>query len=193
MAPPRAAAIERALERRTDIAARASTSEALAKRRSAVRAERLPRVEARATWSWSDGSPYSVTNWVEGGINVTWTPFVAGTRSARIAALEAQRNATLAELQEARRSVELEVRGALAAIVTARAGVSVGQRAVEQSGETLRVERERHLAGRATTNDLLDAEAALHEQRTRLDIARLDVVRAWIHLWLVGGTELPAA
>jgi len=190
-APPFAAALERALGSRADLAARDSTSQALTKRRHAVRAEWLPRAEGYVAWTWTDGSPYSVTNWVEGGVRVTWAPFVAATRGARSAALEAQRNKTLAEIQEARRGVELEVRGALMAIETARAAVGVGERAVEQAGETLRVERERHLEGRATTNDLLEAEAALREQRTHLEIARLDVTRAWIRLWLSGGGELP--
>jgi hypothetical protein len=35
-------------------------------------------------------------------------------------------------------------------------------------------------AGRATTNDLLDAEATLHDQSTREQLARPDVLESWI-------------
>jgi hypothetical protein len=65
--------------------------------------------------------------------------------------------------------------------------VTVGERGVEQATETLRVERERHEAGRATTNDLPEAEPALRNRRTIRDVAKLEVVRAWVRLWLVMG------
>jgi outer membrane protein TolC len=81
----------------------------------------------------------------------------------------------------------VEVRSALAELVTARAAVGVAERGVEQAGETLRVEAERHAAGRSTTNDLLDAEAALRRERTTRDLARLDVVRAHLRLALAKG------
>jgi outer membrane protein TolC len=85
--------------------------------------------------------------------------------------------------------VEIEVRDALASLATAREAVTVSDRGVEQATETLRVEGERFGAGRATTNDLLEAEAALRSQRTRLELARLEVVRAWVGLWLAIGDD----
>ena len=114
-------------------------------------------------------------------------PFAAGTRAPRAAAIKAERNAQLAELTEARRGVEVEVKRAVATLVTAREAVDVSTRGVEQASETARVERERNTAGRATTNDLLDAEAELRDQRTRLEVAKLEVVRAWLRLWLAVG------
>ena len=62
---------------------------------------------------------------------------------------------------------------------------------VEQALETVRVDTERFNAGRLTTNDLLEAEALLREQRTLFEIARLDVVRAWVRLWLAAGFDDP--
>lgn len=41
-----------------------------------------------------------------------------------------------------------------------------------------------HAAGRATTNDLLVAQAQLRDKRTQRDVAALRVVRAWVELWL---------
>jgi outer membrane protein TolC len=90
-------------------------------------------------------------------------------------------------------AIGVEVERSLAALATARAAVEVSARGVEQATETLRVERERHLAGRATTNDLLAAEAALREQRTALEVARLEVVAGWVRLWLVRGDDDPAS
>ena len=49
------------------------------------------------------------------------------------------------------------------------------------------MERERHTAGRITTNDLLIAEAELREQRTLFDLGQVEIVRSWINLWLATG------
>jgi outer membrane protein TolC len=184
--------VDRAMSQRSDAGALSASVEALERRRAAVRAELLPRLDASATWTWSNGSPYSADNWTEAALTVTWTPLASGTRGPRAAALAAQRDAAHADLEELHRAIRVEIRTALAGLETARGAFDVGTRGVEQARETLRVERERHLAGRATTNDLLEAEAVLRDRRTTRELARLDVVRAWIELWLaLGEGELP--
>jgi multidrug efflux pump subunit AcrB len=180
-----------ALERRTDLTALAAAADALEERRAQIRAEALPRLDGRVTWTWTDGSPYAQDQWVEGAIVLGWQPFTSGTRGPRAAAAAAQRDAVELDLAEARRGVAVEIRGALAELVTARDAIEVASRGVEQAAETLRVERERHAAGRVTTNNLLEAEAALREQRTLHELARLDVVRAWVRLWLASGDDDP--
>jgi multidrug efflux pump subunit AcrB/outer membrane protein TolC len=191
--PPPDQAIERALAGRADLAALAAVDDALDKRRAAVRAEAIPSLEARASWIWTSGSPYAQDRWVEGAVVFNWVPVAAGTRGPRAAALAAERDAVELELAEAQRGVAIEVRSALAELATARDGVTVGARGIEQATETLRVERERHAAGRITTNNLLEAEAALRSQRTLYELAQLDVVRAWAGLWLAMGEDDPAA
>lgn len=179
--------LEAALSSRPDLRALGASGDSLDRRRAAVKAELLPRLDARASWSWADGSPYTASGWVEGAAVLTWSPFAAGTRAPRAAALAAERDAVRADLLEARRGVAVELRQALARLATAREAVGVRRRGVEQATETLRVERERNAAGRSTTNDLLDAEASLRDQRTRLEVARLEIVRAWLRLWLAAG------
>jgi outer membrane protein TolC len=187
--PDLGAAVAAAVDRRPDLAALDRAGRALERRRAAVRAEVLPRLDAAVSWSWSDGSPYAQDRWATGAVVLTWAPFEAGTRGPRAAALDAERAALAADLEEARRGAEVEVRAALAELFTARTAVAVAERGVEQAGETLRVEAERHTAGRATTNDLLDAEAALRRERTTRDLARLDVIRAHLRLALATGEE----
>ena len=191
--PAVAGLIEAASSDRTDLVALSETTQALGKRHGAVRAEAIPRLDARAAWTWTTGSPYVENRWIEGSIVLTWAPFAAGTRAPRAAALAAERDAVEHQLAEARRTVAVEIRTALAAMKTARASVEVGARGVEQATETLRVERERHAAGRVTTNNLLEAEAALRSQRTLHELARLEVVRAWVGLWLATGASDPGA
>ncbi|MEM7351852.1 MAG: efflux RND transporter permease subunit, partial [Acidobacteriota bacterium] len=180
-----------ALASRPDVAALTSRVQALDLRARAVRAERLPRLSARVSWVQADGDPFLPEDLMDGRVGLTWNPFAAGTRAPRIATLEAQRGALEADLAELRRGVEVQVRDALARLATARAADGVRRRGVELASETLRVERERNRVGRATTNDLLDAEAALRRQRTLRDLARIDILRSWFELRLATGGESP--
>jgi multidrug efflux pump subunit AcrB len=182
-------AIATAIESRADLAAMRLSLRALEQRRGAVKAELLPRLDARAGWSWSDGSPYTTDSWVEGAVTISWRPFAAGVRGPRVAAIRAEQRVREAELLEAERTAAVEVRGAIAELESAHNAANVAERGVEYATETLRVEQERHLAGRTTINDLLEAEAQLRERRTSRDLARLAVVGAWVRLWLATGAE----
>jgi len=190
-APPVSDAIDHATSNRADLASLEASEEALSKRRAAVRAEAIPNLNARAAWTWTSGSPYDQDRWVEGAVVLNWVPFASGTRGPRAAAMAAERDAVEHQLVEARRGVAIEVRSALADLTTAVDGVDVGARGIEQATETLRVERERYAAGRITTNNLLEAESALRSQRTLHELAQIEVVRAWVGLWLAMGEDDP--
>lgn len=178
-----------ALSKRDDLKALRSAIDALEKRRGQVHAESLPKISAIGRWSWSSGSPYAESSWLEGSVQFVWNPLASGTRIARAEALSHQIAALRAELQDAERGVLVELRSASAALSTSIGELAVGESGVRHAEETLRVERERHLAGRSTTNDLLDAEAALREQRTRRDVARLNIERARIRYALAAGDD----
>ena len=87
--------------------------------------------------------------------------------------------------------MRVAIRAVLAELTTARDAVDVGRPGVEQAVETVRVDTERINAGRHTPNDLLEAESLLRSQRTLYELARLDVVRAWVGLWLATGSDDP--
>lgn len=179
--------VARALSARRDLAASEAAVDALELRRRAIRGEAIPRLDARVAWSWSDGTPYTQDSWAEGALVLSWNAFARGTRAPRAAAVAARRDARIAELDELRRSVELEVRSALATLKTAHGALNVGERGFDQAREALRVERERHTAGRATTYDLLQATAELRDKITQRDLAGLAITRAWIQLWQATG------
>jgi outer membrane protein TolC len=186
----RAELTARAIAARPDVKALGEQVRALELRVRAVRAERWPRLQARAVWTRSSGDPFQPEELLQGTVGLAWTPFASGTRAPRAASLDAERQALEADLAELRRAIAVEVDGALARLRTARAAVEVRRRGVELAAETLRVESERHAAGRSTTNDLLEAEADLRLQRTQSELARLDVLRAWLRLQLAAGVEL---
>ncbi len=158
----------------------------------AVRAERLPRLVAKATWQSSSGDPFRPEELLEGALAVSWRPFAGGTRAPRAAAFEADRQALKAELDELLHGIALQVDLALEDLAVARSAVEVRRRGFELASETLRVERQRHAAGRSTTNDLLDAEAALLQRQTESALADLDVMAIWQRLDAVVGGRVEA-
>ncbi|MEM6797393.1 MAG: TolC family protein, partial [Acidobacteriota bacterium] len=123
-----------------------------------------------------------------GGGGAPWPPCAAAPRGRGGGPAGSQARALGHQLEELERAIEIEIRSALAELRTARAATRVRERGVELASETLRVERERNAAGRSTTNDLLDAEAALRSQTTLRDLSRLDVLRAWVLYDLATGS-----
>lgn len=182
------ALVPRALETRPDLAALRESVQARELERKAVRAGAYPRLEATVSGIWTAGSPFEDETYAQGGLRVSWNPFASGTRSARAAAVARETDALEDTLLEARRGVRVELTRALTDWEIAQGNVKVGETGVTQATETLRVERERHQAGRITTNDLLDAEAALRDRQTLRDLARLDLLRARVRLDLAVGT-----
>lgn len=179
--------LPRALETRPDLRALEESVQARELEEKAVRAEGLPRLEATVSGIWTAGSPFQDETFAQGGLRVSWNPFAGGARQARAAAVAQEADALESTLTEARRGVEVELTRALTDWAIAQGNVEVGETGVAQATETLRVERERHQAGRITTNDLLDAEAALRDRQTLRDLARLDLVRARVRLDLAVG------
>jgi outer membrane protein TolC len=186
-APETGALVTEALAARTDLRALRQRIHALELERKAVWAELLPSLTATASWNRAHNLPYTPDSWIQGGLNLVWIPFAAHTRSARADVFQAQLDELHANEQELVLAVKLEVVAALAELETARGAVTVGETAVEQARETLRIERARYQAGRVTTYDLLAAESSLRRERTRRDLARIAVARSWIRLNLARG------
>ena len=190
-APPSETAAQAiAWEKRPDLQAMKMTISGLAKKRAGVKAGALPSVSAVGKWLHDDGlSGYSEDSWFEGSVNVTWTPFAGGVRMSKTSELTDRLNSLKQDLAEIQRGIALEVQSRITAIRNKKGEYGVEKRGIEMAAETLRVEQARHQEGRATTNDLLDAEAQLRERKTAFEVARIDIVRAWIDLWLSMGAE----
>ncbi|MBU0991086.1 MAG: efflux RND transporter permease subunit [Proteobacteria bacterium] len=183
-------ACQLALKNRVDIISLKTSIEALKKKRAGVKAGSLPSLQAVGKWIWDEGlSSYSEDSWLEGSINVTWTPFASGIRFSKSSELFAQIQSLNNQLLEIENGISLEIRSRITAIENKKGAYKVEQRGIELASETLRVEHARHQEGRATTNDLLDAEAQLRKRRTKFEIARIDIIRAWIELWLSTGSK----
>ncbi len=142
-----AQAVTRAIGERSDLAALRQSIEALELRAGAIRAERLPSLEARASWTYSTGTPFEQKEWVETGLAMRWAPFRGATIGPRAGAVDEERSALEADYREAVRGVELEIASALAELEIAR-GALEGRRARSRPGGRDRPRRARTLPGR---------------------------------------------
>ena len=181
--------VEIALRSRFDLRGLELEVEAASLRRSAVKAELIPKVEAGLSWSRTTGSVLDEQGWWEWGASLVWRPLASATRFRRASAAGREAQARQKDFEATRRTVKVEVVSALSEVEIARSAYRVAERGVELAREALRVERARYEAGRVTVNDLLEAEASLREQSTRRDIARLDFIDAWIRLNLAVGRQ----
>jgi outer membrane protein TolC len=111
-----------------------------------------------------------------------WNLFDGWADRARVREAEAARDRARATRSRAASVIGLEAREARARWLTARERAGVAEHAIAQAEETLRIVQVRYRSGLATVVDLLAAEAALTESRTRLVEAIHDgnvAVAAW--------------
>lgn len=138
---------------------------------SALARSRLPRLEGGGGIDWTSESILQPRTIGSGFVGFSWDLGTDGRREAQLAQarIEAERNRLaiereLRELESAVRDTREAAAERLAALDTARA-------AVGQAEENLRIRRQQFDAGRATSEDVLDAQALLTQQRATLATA----------------------
>jgi outer membrane protein TolC len=171
-----AAAVDRALDRRPDLAkARLGVAQADVQRRI-KKAELIPEVSLAVTYTSYLNVDLLPRNVAMAGVKVTWEPFDWGRRGKERAqkALEAQAART-AE-REAESAARVEVGRHFRALQEARLAVEAGRLGKEAAHERLRVALRRHEEETALLKDVLDAEATL-------STANADYDRALLAFW----------
>lgn len=176
------ALLDEALAARRDLAALDERIRELELRVGSAAARRLPNLDAVASLRYNEGNSFAPER--EGRIEaqITWTPFAGGAISARKAAAEAKLAALRAERLSFARGVRVQIEQTLAELETATALAELAAAGVESARATLAARSARFEAGRATVDQVLEAEADLAEQRARAAVARNDRVRAWVRL-----------
>jgi outer membrane protein TolC len=132
---------------------------------------RLPRISGGGTADYNTSGVLQPQGVGAGFVGFTWDLGTDGRREAQIseARIQAERNRIaiereLRELETAVRATQRAAEERLAALDTA--AVAVGQ-----AEENLRIRQQQFGAGRAATDDVLDAEAILAQQRAALATA----------------------
>ncbi|CAM2011219.1 TolC family protein [Acanthopleuribacter pedis] len=178
--PAKDDAVRLAQKQRPELQALARQQRALTLQAQAVRADRLPRLDARLALEAMEPSPFSEDRFATAQLVVRQRLFRGGARKHQAAAKRMQAQAVSSGQVEQKRRITLELEAAYAAWRTAITAIRVRKLDVTQATETLRVEAERYQSGRATLNDVLDFEAVLNDRRTLADLAELDLLTAWI-------------
>ena len=165
-------ALESAWEKRDDYLAALSALEAQARQVDVARAENWPNIYLQGSYGqrWAVGPTFGQGDENDdiGRIGVTAViPFYEG---GRVDAKVAQQHAKLAAARERLRKLELQIRldveTALLNISSSKQRIKAIKQAVEQAGESLRIEREKYDLGKGAIIDVLDAQAALLEVQT---------------------------
>ncbi len=138
---------------------------------AALARSRLPRLEGGGAVDWTSESILQPRTVGSGFVGFSWDLGTDGRREAQLAAarIEADRNRLAIEREL--RELESAVRDTRAAAAERLAALDTARAAVGQAEENLRIRQQQFDAGRATSEDVLDAQALLTQQRATLATA----------------------
>ena len=181
---------EQAEAKRADLQALARQSQAADNKRAQSRAGALPTLGASVTYLRSDGSPIMPEEDTRIGVSMNWEPFTSGRRSAQATAAAFERDAADAEYREARAGLRVQLARAEGDFQSAVALATLAKSALASAQSTLQTRSARFEAGRATIDDVLDAEARLAEQAALAASAEFQKWQALINYRLAAGLPL---
>ncbi|WP_348761587.1 efflux RND transporter permease subunit [uncultured Salinisphaera sp.] len=167
---------------RADLAAISQRIEAARLQAKAVAAQRLPQIDAVASYNVNQGNVFLPDSAARIGAELTWRPFAGGQLIARKREAEAEVAALVAAREAARREITLEVRRArddYGTALTQLAVARLGQDSAAAQRQTLTAQRS---VGRATISQVVEAETRLAERETDFRGARYQLVLAWQRL-----------
>jgi outer membrane protein TolC len=138
-----------------------------AKASSLVRS-RLPRFAGGAAIDWTSSDVLQPQRIGSGFVGFTWDLGTDGRREAEIAAAREAGDQNRIAIEAELRDLEAAVRATQGAAEERLAALASAEAAVGQAEENLRIREQQFGAGRAATEDVLDAEALLTAQRATL-------------------------
>jgi outer membrane protein len=138
---------------------------------------------------FSDSIRDNFHGWVAGG-EVSWNVFNGFSTIGKIEEARANKRDALAQRNDARAMVRLEIKKALSSIEEANALLESSKKVVEQAKESLRLANARFEAGASSQIDILDSQVALTQARTNEVQALYDYENAKTELKRALGTDL---
>ena len=164
------AAIARALERRTELAALRKAEQLQQENVVNARSGYKPSVQVFAGYGWHNSlfTP-DLSRDVEGwnaGAQLTWNIFDGLLTRGKVIQARALHEKSRTEIDDTARRIELEVRTAYSFFIEAREVLESQKKVQEQAEEALRLAGARAEAGTGTQLDVLDAQTSLTEART---------------------------
>lgn len=177
-----------ALARRSEIRALDERHEALRRQRLALASEYLPEVFFFLQSDLNNGDSVLTENSLfSGGFGLTWSFFDGGRRYYGMAALEAEAVRVAARHREVSALIVRDVRRVRRNLLRSVEAIEVAETVVRHAAENLRRVQELFREGRATGQEVLEAESLLTSERARRSRARFGKGRVRERLrWTVG-------
>ncbi|HEV7730503.1 MAG TPA: TolC family protein [Candidatus Binatia bacterium] len=138
---------------------------------SSLERGRLPRFNAGGAIDWTSEKIITPQRVGAGFVGFTWDIGTDGQREARIAEARIAADRNRIAVERELRSLETGVRATQQAAEERLSALESAGEAVTQAEENLRIRQQQFDAGRATSEDVLDAEALLTRQRADLATA----------------------
>ena len=126
----------------------------------------LPKLNAFAEYLLNDEDAFGFgSNSYLVGAQLSWTLFNGMTTRNKIEEHKIARSKTVIELQYQRDQSQLELNKSIRQLQDARFALHQSETAVQQATEALRILQNRYEQGLATTNDLLQSQTSLAQQK----------------------------
>ncbi len=138
---------------------------------SALARSRLPRIEGGGGLDWTSERILEPRTLGSGFVGFAWDLGTNGRRAAQEAEARIQADRNRLAIERELRDLETAVRDTRAAAAERLDALDTARAAVVQAEENLRIRRQQFDAGRATSEDVLDAQALLTRQRATLAVA----------------------
>ena len=138
---------------------------------AAIARSRLPRLEGGGTFDWTSETILQPRTIGSGFVGFAWDLGTNDRRAAQQAEARIQAERNRLAIERELRELESAVRDTRDAAAERLDALDTARAAVGQAEENLRIRRQQFDAGRATSEDVLDAQALLTRQRATLAIA----------------------
>ncbi len=166
------AAIQQALDRRTELVALRQTAELQRLNVVTAKAGYKPNISVFAGYTWNNAQftpPVELDHSIDGynvGAQLSWDIFDGMLTRGKVTQARANYDKSKTDLADRSRQIELEVRTAYSDFLTARETLDSQIKVQEEAEEALREAQARADAGTGTQLDVLDAQTSLTQART---------------------------
>lgn len=186
--PAERAAIDRAMRTRPDLRAAEAQLEAARQAAGAIRAERLPSLDAFGDEGWIGTNSGSKLNTYTWGVQVSLPIFDGLRREGRVQEQQAVAREVDTRLRDLRQQAGIEVRGALLDLASAREQVDASRERLRLAEQELVQARDRFRAGVAGNADVITASLNLNASRNLVIDALTSYQAARVSLASAEGT-----
>jgi len=138
---------------------------------SALSRSRLPSFQGGGAGQWTSAEILQPQELGGGFVGMNWNFDLGGRKDAQIAQARIAADQNRIRIERQLREVETAVRASRQAAEERLAAFTTAESAVRQAEENLRIREQQFAVGRATSEDVLDAEALLAGQRATLATA----------------------